>query len=82
MKARSPNPFLHFSRLGGYITHHWEKYEGILYEWRRRANFAYWWVEYEDLYLKILEYRERATSVTEMTAGFESRRKALGIADF
>jgi hypothetical protein len=67
------------SRFGGYITYLWEKYEGIIYEWRRQAEMPYWWVEFENLYLKIREYRERATSVTEMTAGFESRRKALGL---
>ena len=67
------------SRLGGYLTWLWEKYEAIIYEWRRQAKWPYLWVEYEDLYLKVREYRERATSVNEMTAGFESRRKALGL---
>lgn len=67
------------SRLGGYLTWLWEKYEVVIYEWRRHTNSPYLWVEYENLYLKVREYRQRATSVTEMTAGFESRRKALGL---
>ena len=64
---------------GGLITRFWEKFESLIYEWRRRQNLLNWWVEFENLYLKIGEYWKRNTVVVDMVATIEPRRQALGL---
>ena len=64
---------------GGLITRFWEKFEELIYEWRKRQSLLNWWVEFENLYLKIREYWKRNTVVIDMVATIKSRRQALGL---
>jgi len=67
------------ARMSEPITAFWSKYEELIYEWRRRTNLPLAWVEFEDLYLRLLEYSEKHNPVSDMVVTFKSRRKALGL---
>ncbi len=57
----------------------WEKYEELIYEWRKRLDVPHWWIEFENLFLILRESYRRTNPMRDTVATFQSRREALGL---